>query len=68
MAQGDKWGKSNGNREVKWVSSKPCTNVEHGLSSTAQMLPSDVHTSAADSQMTCHTHQVAWTRPFNGKT
>jgi len=41
MAHDDMWEKSNGNRAVEWVTSKPRMNVEHGLSSTAQMLPSD---------------------------
>jgi len=49
MVHGDMWEKSNGYRAAEWVSSKPWTNVEHGLSSTAQMLPSDAHTWAAGS-------------------
>ena len=68
MAHDDMWEKSNGNKAVEWASSKSRMNVEHGLSSTAQMLPSDAHTMAAGSRPTCHTHQVTWTRPRNEKT
>jgi len=58
-------GKWRGNWRMEWVVSTPHTTLEHGTSS---ITTTDVHTSAAGSQLNWCPRRFKWTCPFHQKT